>query len=178
MGQRGSLAFPCSLRSITVGVVDLLWERRAALPLLHPAISWWACLPLQTSFGFRELGFHQSSATPGKSRSMELSLKKKENWTKGRCCLQGRWWGLNSTKTLSSSFPVERNHQLPIVPALSTPAHSLLPPDAGHRCLPVLPGRIAVPCAPPSALPSPLVTEIPAGHFLLRRTKVSSLLSQ
>lgn len=79
---------------------------------------------------------------------MELSFKKKENWTKGRCCLQGRWWGLNSTKTPLSSFPVERNHQPLVVPALSTPAHSLLPPDAGHRCLPGLTGRIAVPCAP------------------------------
>lgn len=79
---------------------------------------------------------------------MELSFKKKENWTKGRCCLQGRWWGLNSTKTPLSSFPVERNHQPLAVPALSTPAHSLLPPDAGHRCLPGLTGRIAVPCAP------------------------------
>lgn len=43
---------------------------------------------------------------------------------------------------------MERNHQPPTVPALSTPARSLLPPDAGHRCLPGVTGRIAVPCAP------------------------------
>lgn len=80
---------------------------------------------------------------------MELSLKRKEDWTKGRCCLQGRWWGHNSTKMPLSSFsPVERICQPPVVPALSTPAHSLLPPDAGHRCLPGLTGCIAVPCAP------------------------------